>query len=252
MTVLDLDHPRYKLGLIHDHKPSEVPDLAEFQETSVPKPPSSVQIGSTIWPMACNDTEGDCTIAGATHVNQAGALVVGADWVYQGDADTSATYLGLTPGHKDTGLLLPQVLKPWHLKGLFGQEPNGGYASVHPGDTNTVKQSVWIFGNGYVAVNLPAIAQQQFKANGSGVWELTHTAADYDIEGGHCIVAVAYGPEGVTCVTWGGTVLVTWEWWLNYVVQVYAVVPPAFVANSGDGRGYNLAAIDGYLPKMAA
>jgi hypothetical protein len=202
----------------------------------------------TVWPMAGNDTEGDCTIAGATHVNQAGALIASEPWSYQGDAATHQVYRHLSGGG-DTGLMLPQVLKPWHTTGLWG-EKNGGYALIRPKNTTAVKQSVCIFGNGYVAVDLPAVAQQQFRPDGSGVWELTHTSADYNIEGGHCIVAVAYTSEGVYCVTWGSTVLVTWEWWMTYVVQCYAVVPPAFVERGGDARGYNLAAIDGFLTKV--
>jgi hypothetical protein len=145
--------------------------------------------------------------------------------------------------------MLPQVLRPWHLGQLAGGA-NGGYAIVRPKNTTAVKQSIWIFGNGYTAVDLPAIAQQQFRPDGSGVWELTHTSADYAIDGGHCIVAVAYSAEGVYCVTWGSTVLVTWGWWATYVVQCYAVVPPAFAEKGGDGRGYNLAALDAYLPRV--
>lgn len=249
MTIAEPGFQRFKLGLIHDHAPPEVPDLATFEATPVPKPPASVALIQTEWPMADNDTLGDCTIAGATHVNQAGALIATEPWTYQGDADTQSTYFGLTGG-QDTGLLLPQVLKPWHMKGLFGQPPNGGYAVVNPKNTTAVKQAIWIFGNAYIGVNLPAVAQSQFRPDGSGVWELTHTAADYDIEGGHCVVPVAYSAEGVICVTWGGTVLVTWAWWATYVSQVYAVVPPAFEARGGDGRGYDLKAIDGYLPKV--
>lgn len=241
----------YKLGLIHDHAAPRVPDLAAFATTPVPAPPTSVDLPQAVWPMADNDTLGDCTIAGAVHVNQAGALIVSEPWTYAGDAETKSTYLGLSGG-QDTGLMLPQVLDPWHAGDFLGSARNGGYAAVHPQNTTAVKQAVWIFGNAYIAVNLPGVAQRQFQPDGSGVWQLTHTAADDDIEGGHCVVVVAYNATGPIAVTWGGTVQITWEWWLKYVVQVYAVVPPAFVAKGGDGRGFDLAAIDAYLPAVAA
>lgn len=241
----------YPLGLIHDHNPPEVPDLGAFESTPVPKPPAKVPLIKAVWPMANNGPgseylEGDCTIAGALHADQAGAVITSEPWSYCGDQVTHATYRKLTGGG-DTGLMLPQVLKPWHAGEFLGAPKNGGYAVVHPKNTTQVKQSIWIFANGYVAVNLPQPAQGQFRPDGSGVWELTHTGADYDIAGGHCIVAVAYTAEGVYCITWGGIVLVTWEWWATYVVQVYAVVPPAFVERGGNGRGYDLAAIDGFL-----
>lgn len=240
----------YKLGLIHDHAAPAVPDLAAFEAKPVPKPPASVAIPQAVWPMADNDTLGDCTIAGAVHVDQAGAVVASEPWTYCGDAETKSTYLGLSGG-QDTGLTLPQVLRPWHAGAFLGAPKNGGYAVVHPRNTTAVKQSVWVFGNAYIAVNLPALAQQQFRPDGSGVWELTHTDADYDIEGGHCVVIVAYNATGPVAVTWGGTVQITWGWWARYVTQVYAVVPPAFVERGGDGRGFDLAAIDGWLTGVA-
>jgi hypothetical protein len=244
MTTTDTE-PRYKLGLIHDPLPSIVPDLECFATAPIPVPPPTVAAPEVEWPMADNDTLGDCTIAGAVHLDQAGAAVTDEPWTYPGDVVVSRVYLGLTGG-PDTGLQLPQVLTPWKTPGLFGSQ-NGGFASVNVKNTTLVKQSVWIFGGLYIAVNLPAVAQQQFRPNGSGVWELTGTPADYDIEGGHCVAPVGYTPKGVIAVTWGSTVLITWQWWHTYVVQAYAVVPPAFVTKGGDARGFDLAAIDGYL-----
>jgi len=242
----------YRMGLIHDHEPPAVPDMAVFAIDTEPTPPPSVPAPQATWPMADNDTLGCCTIAGACHVNQAGAVIVSVPWTYEGDAATSAEYFSLTGG-PDSGLMLPQVLKPWHEgTGLWDQGRNGGYVSINPKNTTMVKRGIWIFGNAYIAVNLPAPAQQQFRPNGSGVWELTHTSADYSIVGGHCIVPVGYDADGIITVTWGSTVLITYEWWATYVNQVYAVVPPAFVTHGGDGRGYDLAAIDTYLTDKEA
>jgi hypothetical protein len=242
----------YKLGLVHDHQPPMVPDLAAFATAPEPTPPPFVHSPQTNWPMADNDRLGDCTIAGACHVNEAGAVIVGEHYTYQGDAATSQEYFHLSGG-QDTGLMLPQVLVPWHTgNGLWGQGRNGGYVSIQPGNLAGVKRGIWIFGNNYIAVNLPAPAQTQFNPNGTGVWELTNTSADWAIVGGHCIVPIGYNAEGIVTVTWGSTVLITYEWWTTYVTQVYAVVPPAFVEKGGDGRGYDLAAIDSYLTKEAA
>jgi hypothetical protein len=241
----------YKLGLIKDHKPPRVPDLAVFATTPEPTPPASVEgPQGVIYPMADNDTIGDCTIAGATHVNQAGAAIVSEPWSYQGDAATSQEYFSLTGG-QDTGLELPQVLEPWHTVGLWNQGKNGGYWVVQPKNTTAVKRTIWIAGSAYIAVNLPEPAQGQFNPNGTGVWQLTGTSADYNIVGGHCVVPVGYSADGVITVTWGSTVLITWQWWATYVDQVYGVIAPGFVEKGGDGRGYDLAAIDAFLPAAA-
>ena len=241
---------RYKLGAIHEPTPA-APDLATFATTTIPRPPGQVPLihPATGWPMADNDTIGDCTVAAAVHVDQAGAIIASRDWTYCGDGVVRDTYFGLSGG-QDTGLMLSQVLQPWHAGTFLGAPKNGGYASVHPQNTTQMKQSIWIFGNAYVAVNLPYTAQQQFRPDGSGVWELTHTDEDYNIEGGHCIVGVAFGKDGIYMITWGSVVLATWEWWFTYGTQAYAVVPPAYVERGGNGRGYNLHTLDTWLPKV--
>ena len=253
--TLDQDLARFPLGLIHDHLPPEVPDLAVFAEKPIPIPPVGVALPEAKggWPMALNDTYGDCTIAGALHVDQAGAIVTDQEWTYCGDADVEQTYFGLTGG-EDTGLQLPSVLRPWYSPGIFGSGKSfasGGYASLNVKNTTLVKQSIWIFGNAYIAVNLPMPAQQQFRTDGSGVWDLTGTDADEQIEGGHCVAPVGYTAEGVIAITWGSWVLITWKWWNTYVVGAYAVIPPAFVERGGDARGFNLPAIDSFVQQLA-
>ena len=68
--TLDQDLARFPLGLIHDHLPPEVPDLAVFAEKPIPIPPVGVALPEAKggWPMALNDTYGDCTIAGVAHL----------------------------------------------------------------------------------------------------------------------------------------------------------------------------------------
>ena len=232
----------YKLGLIHSEIPSHVKDLGCYATAPLPAPPERVNDPKVEWPMADNDRLGCCTIAGAVHLDQAGAAIVGEPWTYPGDDKVQQVYFGLSGG-QDTGLQLPQVLKPWKASSLFGNDQNGGYASVNPKNTTMVKQTIWIFGAAYIAVTLPMPAQEQFKPDGSGIWDLTHTDADYQIEGGHCVTPVGYNPFGVIAVTWGSTVMISWRWWHQYVTQCYAVIPKGFVESGKDGRGFDIAAI---------
>lgn len=233
----------YKLGLNHSEIPKGVRDLSCFAMTPIPAPPTTVTAPSLVSPLADNDRLGCCTISGAVHLDQVGAAIVDEPWTYPGDEKVRQVYFGLTGG-QDTGLQLPQVLDPWHRTGLFGNDTNGGFATVNVRNTTQIKQTIWIFGAAYIAVALPQTAQEQFSPDGSGVWELTHTNADYDIEGGHCVVPNGYSAEGVRAYTWGSEVLMTWEWWHTYVQQCYAVVPRGFIEKGGDGRGFDIAAIE--------
>jgi hypothetical protein len=245
--LLESGAPRMKTGLILNPNPEPMgPLLATVATTTIPTPPVLVEAPQAEWPMADNDRLGCCTIAAEVHVEQAGAIITSEPWTYPGDEAVETTYEKLTGG-PDTGLELPQVLVPWKTPGLFGAE-NGGYGLIHPKDHSLCKSGIAIFGNLYIAVALPAIAQEQFRPDGTGVWELTHTAQDDDIEGGHCVVPVGYERLGVIAVTWGSTVTITWSWWNKYVQQVYTVVPSRFVEKGGDAKGFDLAQLDAFLP----
>lgn len=231
---------RYRLGLIHDHQPPKTADLAAYATGPLPTPPAEVQVPDVPggFPMADNDRLGDCTIAGGpVHGDQVWRALTQMPYTYPGDQAVQEAYFGLTGG-ADTGLMLRQVCEAWR-KGLLGSTITA-YAPVDPQDLTAVKGSIAFFGCCYVGVNLPAVAQQQFRPDGSGVWDLTGTDADYDIEGGHCVLFAGYG-SNLVAVTWGSTVQVTPRWWATYARSAYAIIPAEFEEHGGDTRGINVA-----------
>ena len=60
------------------------------------------------------------------------------------------------------------------------------------------------------------------------VWSVPEQAAPADAlplpDMGHCVMAVGYGPEGVYVVTWGKLKTMSWSFFQNYNVEMYAVL----------------------------
>lgn len=226
-------------------KPVDLGDLTHYLTEPLAAPPSVVTAPRLSYPMACNDTIGDCTIADVVHTDQATAHMTSEPWTYPGDSSVSAEYFKLTGGG-DTGLVETDVLKVWTGSGLFGHKL-AAFAPLAVKHTTTIKQAVWLCGAVYMGVLVPAPAQQQF-ADGQP-WALTHTPADSDIEGGHAVPYVGYNATGPVCVTWGALQQITWEWHLTYAEEAYAVIT-AEVKTRGSLRGLNFAALEADLKKL--
>jgi hypothetical protein len=223
-----------------------VKDFAAYFTEKLAAPPAEVKPPNLDYPMADNDRIGDCTIAAVVHVDQALSSLTGQQWTYPGDQPVQTEYFNLTGG-KDTGLVETVVLKTWSTTpGLFTHELVA-YAPIAVKHTVTIRQAVSLCGAVYTGVLIPAPAQQQF-ADGKP-WELTHTAADNDIEGGHAVPIVGYNATGPIVVTWGALQQVTWEWWLKYAEEAYAVVT-AEVKASGSLNGVDLDALESDLTAL--
>jgi hypothetical protein len=188
------------------------------------------------YPMACNDRLGCCTIAGAIHMAQVQASIVGQTYTYLGDAVTESVYFGLTGG-QDTGLELTQVLQ-------YLSQPNDlqyqivGVASVDVSDFNLVTTALYNFGALYLALNLPAGAESDF-AKGLP-WRFP---AGQSV-GGHCVVASGESVQVLSeKVTWAKTLdTLTWaqiteqtqDFFEAYCLQAFVVVPQWYVAANHD------------------
>lgn len=244
-----LDHPRFKLGMIHE-PPSTEPDLATYATTAVPTPPPAVAAPDVAdWQMACNERLGDCAEAKVVHADMTWAGILSLPYTYPGDEAVQEAYLAQTPGHQDTGLVLSKELSRWKSTGNLGSKILD-YKPVNFKDTTLVQQVIWIFGGIDTGVNLPGVAQTQFRQDGSGIWELTGTSADHKIEGGHDIWGVGYDDDFIYAVTWGALVRITYQWWQTYVQQNWAIVPTQFAQYGGDARGFTLPAVEGFVPEV--
>ena len=218
----------FKLGRL---APAPVPvgDLTHYLTAPLPEPPSAVDAPQLVYPMAANDRYGDCTIAAALHVDQATANLTTEPWTYPGDQVVIDEYLKLSGG-QDTGLVETNVLRAWHQGGLFGHKL-AAFAPLNVKHLKPIKQAVDLCGAVYTGVLVPAPAQQQFAA------------------GGHAVPAVGYNATGPIFVTWGRLQQATWQWWLTYGEEAYAVLT-AEVRARGELRNVNFAALEADLKRL--
>ena len=238
----------YPLGRISS-RAVDIDDFMSFALDAIPAPAPSVTAPNLVYPMACNDQEGDCTIAAVVHTDQATASLESETYVYPGDPAVHTEYRTLSGGG-DTGLAEPVVLSKWSAKpnGLFGKVLYA-YAPLNVKHTKAIKQVVGLVGAVYTGVLVPSPAQEQFQDHQP--WHLTHTSADSDIEGGHAVPIVGYSATGPIVVTWGQLQEVTWEWWLTYAEESYAVITEE-IAAKGSLHGFDLAALKRDIDSLKA
>jgi hypothetical protein len=190
--------------------------------------------------MLCNDTLGDCTIAGALHNIMGWSLNAGAEASFT-DQDALNYYEkfdGYDPSNPDSdqGGCLLDVLNDWRQQGINGHKVEA-FASVKPTKVTEVKQALALFGPLYCGLSFPNSAM------GQPTWQLTD---DTSIDGGHCVVMVGYNPLGPVFISWGALYQATWAFFNFYFSpdmdgEVYAAISPDWFEQSGvDPTGLNL------------
>ncbi len=242
-----MSHARFKLGAREQRIDSRTLQLAEYLNIGRLRPaPSSIDWSHPVpnWPMMLNDKEGDCTIAGAMHLDQLWTANTGKMIVCP-DADIEKAYEsigGYDPNHPDTtdnGCVMLDVLNHWRKVGIGGRKI-AGYTRVIPTHQEMVKQTINLFGGIYLGVKLPLSAQEQ------SIWSVLPTGPTGsgfpNSWGGHCVPVVAYDPTYLICVTWGALLKMTWSFFRTYVSEAYAVLSNDWLKggkNSPSGLAYS-------------
>jgi hypothetical protein len=210
-----------KLGRLAAQRPVGLQDFTAYLTNPLPAPPPSVSSPQLAdWGMLGNDAYGDCTIAGVVHLRMANALERKEPDAFPTADQVVAEYFKLSGG-ADTGLVEANVLREWHAGGLFADKI-AGYAPLDHRNIDELRSVVAKFGGSYLGVVIAAPAQQQFAAGKP--WDLTGTAADNEIEGGHCVPVVGYDASYAWVVTWGRLQPVTWRWIGAYLEEAWAVL----------------------------
>ena len=211
---------RGKLGA----EPVAMGTFALYAKNNLPKPPRSFDYSHRVaqYPMALNDTYGDCTVAGVVHMLQLAYAEVNEIYQYPGDPVVKDTYFHLTNG-ADAGMVERQVLDVWMKDGLFGTKISA-YAPVNIKSRMELATAIYLFGSVYLGVEMPASAETQFE-NGQP-WHLT--GQDEAPAGGHCVVATGANRLGLDIITWGAVESMTWDWWDKYGSEAWVVIPEIF------------------------
>ena len=211
-----------KRGKLPSVAPKHIKTFDQYLKAPLPTPPSSFDYGNGIsFPMACNDTLGDCTIAGLIHLQQIAYSIVGKSYIYPGDTAVRTEYLHLTGG-TDTGLVETTVLNWAKNTGILGDKIFG-WAPIADGDFTTMRAANYAFGALYLGCDPPQDAETQFP----GDWTLepgVHPGV-----GGHCVVDAGTRPGLWLPVTWGKEIAATWNWWKAYKLTAYVAIPQVFV-----------------------
>ena len=217
-----------KLGKLDPKRPSGLHMLAFYQSNPLPPAPESVVVPSVPnWGMLGNDKYGDCTFAGIVHARMANANVLEISEQFPDDTEVEQAYLNYTNG-KDVGAVEADLLNYWKNNDIFGKKLSA-FAPTDHADQDELRSVIASYGLVYVGVQMPGVAQQQFINNQP--WALTHTPADNQIEGGHCVVIVGYDKDYAQCITWGKVQQVTWEWLSSYMQESWAIITPEIVEN---------------------
>jgi hypothetical protein len=230
-----------KRGALLESTSPYMPLETYYKDSSIglPKPTKPYEYGrSLVYPMACNDSIGDCTVAGIVHLAQVAALICGVKYVYPGDAVVKSFYYGLTGG-QDTGLQLSQVISAVSKPNPLGFELCGA-ATVNTSDYALMSTVCWNFGGLYLAADIPESSEDDFERYLP--WRLKDPP-EQPI-GGHCFVGNGVAPDLpannpvntklLDIVTWGATTECTVDWWQYYGIQAYVLLFKWFVTSGHD------------------
>lgn len=169
-----------------------------------------------------NDILGDCTAAGAFHIN--GALLANAGEVVNfTESDVIAFYAGscgYVPGNEatDQGGDEQTVLNYWKQNGLVsGLHKIDGWSGVDGSNAAEVRSATWLFENCYFGIELPDAWINPMPSISGFVWDV---AGDPDPDNGHCFVGLDYTDQGVVIDSWGMLGTITWA-----AIAKYASIP---------------------------
>ncbi|HET6607066.1 MAG TPA: hypothetical protein VFG62_10375 [Rhodopila sp.] len=195
---------------------------------------------------------GDCTNAGAGHLQQVWTFNAGgrmvtrpAMSVIQGYSESCGYVLG-DPA-TDNGGLLTTVLKYWMTTGMPNadgtRETILGFFRVDPRQPEDVRRVIAECGGFYGGALIPAswseVEQgQAWQADGPGVE-------------GHCITGFGYNPETILCHSWGFDIPTADDVFTRYFDELYAVVSAEWIEKTGKTPfGMTLSALNASLDQL--
>jgi len=220
---------------------------------ALPKAPASMPVPDvTDWLLlgngpdpACTEAPngvGDCGVAGLQHVFAAAAADTSETETFP-DANQAVTYYLQFTGGQDDGVVLSQYLAYVRTQGYYGHTVTA-FAPVRMHEVATLTSAIYLYDAAYCGIN---VTQAMMDAFGAGQpWTLA--MAQGEPLGGHCIPLVAFSPEYLTAISWGGVQQIEYDAWHAMSEEAWAVIPGELAA--GDGHGVNLAALEADLDRL--
>jgi len=219
----------------------------------LPPPPPQVDNGHAVtrWPMYLNDRYGDCTCAAAGHMIQAWTANSGKERS-PSDSDILKFYEHFTTPGPENGCDMLAVLKYWRSQGL-ARDKIAAFVQLEPHNATEVMDAVSIFGSCYIGIELPRFALAASDLS-TVPWVVPPQGpvgdGAPDPEGGHCIPAVAYDARNLYVVTWGAIKSMSWQFYVDYADEAYAVLSQDFFSKGKTPRGFDLAQLQEDLTQI--
>jgi len=101
------------------------------------------------------------------------------------------------------------------------------FLEVDPHNIDDVKRTVFECGVAYVGMNVPQNVIPKDTAP-PAVWSVD--PHDPKIVEGHAVVVAGYDDAGATLISWGRHYKMTWEFFVKYVDEVYAIADHAWIS----------------------
>jgi len=219
---------------------------------TLPIPPTEVSWVTKVpyWPEMLNNCISDCTCAAAGHHIQQWSFYAGDEYIPTDDQILAAYEVlsGYIPGNPETdnGCYILDVLNYWRNVGIAGHKI-AAYVSVDHAYRQEVMEAIQMFGGVYLGIELPLSARgmnKWFVADGGIVTEEGFPGG----WGGHAVSAFAASPKTVTCVTWGSTLKMSWNFFEDYVTECYAIVSQDWINKQGESpSGFDFAQLQADL-----
>lgn len=217
--------------------------LAQYLPAILPPPPAEVSWVTHVpsWPMLLNDSLGDCVPAAAGHMVQQwttyahSSATQGDGSFTPSDHDILKVYEvigGYIPGEPstDNGAFMLDMLNYWRKTGIAGHKIVA-YVAVDLARVDEIKTAIQLFGSLYLGIQLPLSVQ------GANRWIVPDGGAYGDGSpgtwGGHCIPVFAASPQTLTCVTWGSTLKMSWNFLKDYADEAYCVLSQDWIDKNG-------------------
>jgi len=238
----------YKLGRLHRTYDPRVPHLsALIAGQTLEPPPASVDwtkgrpanVG-----MMLNDTLGDCTCAAVYHAQQVWTFNT-SKMVTQPDGDVEELYIqacgynpkvpGEGPGGNEQHVLTYWLNTgaPTGPKGAT-REKLTAFVEVDPRNVDDVKRTISDCGVAYIGLNVPQSVQPPGEPP-PAVWK--YVPSDSKIIGGHAVVLAGYSSAGARLISWGQYYTMTWEFFAEFVDEVYALANIEWINAKGTSPG---------------
>jgi len=239
------DHSKMKLGKLKAHHDKRLPMLNRYTG-KLPAPPAAQNWSHklTHLGMMLNDTLGDCTCAAIGHCVQEWTSLTDPEEVILPDATILKLYeavSGYIPGrpNTDVGAVVADVLNYWlNDPGAVGGHSLPAYAAVEPNNRQEIQDAVYIFGNCYIGLQMPISAQTQ------AVWSVPPGGpvgqGAPGSWGGHAVPVVAYDARGLTVITWGQLLRMTWPFLDAYCDEAYALIGQDWLSSGKCPPGFKL------------